>query len=76
MRVINLDETGIKLITSHKKQMYLSLNEIKDFLHKKYTLSNNILTVNNKTLNLTDKDVDEFSNIVDYIESTFEKEAL
>lgn len=76
MRVINLDETGIKLITSTKKQMYLSLSEIKDFLSNKYTLVDNVLTLNQKTLLLSESDVNEFPNIVDYIESKFEKEAL
>ncbi|MGN1392608.1 MAG: hypothetical protein ACI4V7_00980 [Succinivibrionaceae bacterium] len=71
MRMINLDETGIKIITSNKKQMYLSLNEIKEFIAKKYTLDNNILTFDKKKLILSDKDVLEFPNIVDYITSTF-----
>lgn len=71
MRIINLDETGIKIITSNKKQMYLSLNEIKEFIAKKYTLDNNILTFDKKKLILSDKDVLEFPNIVDYITNTF-----
>ena len=71
MRIINLDETGIKIITSNKKQMYLSLNEIEEFIAKKYTLDNNILTFDKKKLILSDKDVLEFPNIVDYITSTF-----
>ena len=37
MKVINLDETGIKLITSTKRQMYLTLKEVKDFVNKKYS---------------------------------------
>lgn len=71
MRIINLDETGIKIITSNKKQMYLSLNEIKEFIAKKYTLDNNILTFDKKKLILSDKDVLEFPNIVNYITNTF-----
>lgn len=73
MRVINLDATGIKLITSDKKQMYLSLDEVKDFLNKKYNLKDNIFILNNKKLILSDKDVLEFPNIVMYIENNFEK---
>ena len=68
MRVINLDATGIKIITSDKKQMYLSLAEVRDFLDKKYKLTENILSVNNKKLILSDKDIDEFPSIVTYIE--------
>ena len=71
MRVINLDATGIKIITSDKKQMYLSLAEVGDFLDKKYKLTENILSVNNKKLILSDKDIDEFPSIVTYIENNF-----
>lgn len=72
MRIINLDETGIKLITSTKKQMYLSLDEIKEFIAKKYTLIDNVLTLDQKKLTLSEKDILEFPNIVDYIKSNFE----
>ena len=71
MRVINLDDTGIKLITDNKKQIYLSLDEVKDFINKKYSIENNIFTLNNKKLTLSDKDVYEFPNIVMYIENNF-----
>lgn len=74
MRVINLDETGIKLITSDKKQMYLSSQEVKDFIQKQYSLENNVLSVNNKKLVLSDKDVLEFPNILSYIENNFKKD--
>lgn len=72
MRIINLDETGIKLITSTKKQMYLSPDEIKEFIAKKYTLIDNVLTLDQKKLTLSEKDILEFPNIVDYIKSNFE----
>lgn len=71
MRVINLDETGIKLITADKKQMYLSLSEVKDFINNKYNLENNVLSLNNKKLTLSDKDIQEFPNIINYIETNF-----
>lgn len=73
MRVINLDETGIKLITSDKKQMYLSLREVKDFIDNKYNLENNVLSLNNKKLTLSDKDLLEFPNIISYIETNFKE---
>lgn len=71
MKVINLDETGIKLITSTKKQMYLSTKEVKDFINKKYILNNNILSFNQKQLNLSEKDLLEFPDILEYIKATF-----
>lgn len=70
MRVINLDETGIKLIAANKKQMYLSLKELKDFVDNKFVIKENVLTYNNKTLLLTDSDIAEMPNIIDYISQT------
>ena len=74
MRVINLDETGIKIITANKRQMYLSLKEVKDFLDRKYTLSENLLKVRDKQLELTDTDVEEFESIYDYVRGIFNKD--
>lgn len=71
MRVINLDETGIKLITSNKKQMYLSLDEIKEFVARKYTLTDNVFSFNQKKLILSEKDLEEFPNIEEYIKNQF-----
>ena len=71
MRIINLDATGIKIITSDKKQMYLTLAEVRDFLDKKYNLTENILSLNNKKLVLSEKDMDEFPSVVTYIENNF-----
>lgn len=71
MRIINLDATGIKIITSDKKQMYLTLAEVRDFLDKKYNLTENILSLNNKKLILSEKDMDEFPSVVTYIENNF-----
>lgn len=71
MRVINLDETGIKLITSNKKQMYLSLDEIKEFVARKYTLIDNVFSFNQKKLILSEKDLEEFPNIEEYIKNQF-----
>ena len=71
MRIINLDATGIKIITSDKKQMYLTLAEVRDFLDKKYNLTENILSLNNKKLILSEKDMNEFPSVVTYIENNF-----
>ena len=74
MRIINLDETGIKIITSNKKQMYLSLDEIKEFIAKKYTIIDNVFTFNQKKLVLSEKDLQEFPNIEEYICNQFKTE--
>lgn len=73
MRVINLDETGIKIISSNKKQMYLSLNEIKEFIAEKYKIEENILTFYEKKLTLSESDIHEFPNILNYIKANFNK---
>ena len=73
MRIINLDETGIKLITSTKRQMYLNLKEVKDFINKKYNLTDNVLKINQKELTLSEKDLEEFPDIVEYINTNFNK---
>ena len=70
MKVINLDETGIKLITSTKRQMYLNLKEVKDFINKKYNLTDNVLKINQKELTLSEKDL---ADIVEYINTNFNK---
>ena len=73
MRVINLDETGIKLISSTKKQFYLSPSEVKALLKKKFTLQENTLTIGNQKLDLSDDDVEKFEATYDYIEKMFNK---
>lgn len=72
MRVINLDETGIKIITADKHQLYLSVNEVKNFIKNKYSLVDNELNINNKTLKLSDEDVKQFPSIVEYLTNHFE----
>lgn len=73
MRVINLDETGIKLIASNKKQMYLSLSEIKDFIDEKYKIEENLLVFYEKKLLLSESDIRELPNILNYMKATFNK---
>ena len=73
MRIINLDETGIKLISEDKKQMYLSINEIKDFINNNFKICDNMLTFNLKTLKLSNKDIEEFPLILQYIKDNFIK---
>ena len=71
MRVINLDEIGIKLINSQKEQVYLSKVDIKELLNKNYTIDNNVLKVKNKQLTITDEEIQQFDSIFTYISSHF-----
>lgn len=72
MRIINLDDTGIKMISSTKHQMYLSVDEVKKFIKKKYKLDGNKLIVNEKSLQLSAEDVKEFPSVLNYLKSHFE----
>lgn len=71
MRVINLDETGIKLITSNSKQIYLTAKDVKDFIEGKYTIDKNTLKINKKELSLPDQDLEHFDDTFDYIKVNF-----
>lgn len=72
MRIINLDEIGIKMISSTKNQMYLTIDEVKSFIKKNYILDGDKLTVNTKTLQLSAEDVKEFPSILNYLKIHFE----
>lgn len=72
MRIINLDDTGIKMISSTKHQMYLSVDEVKKFIKKKYKLDGDKLIVNEKSLQLSAEDVKEFPSVLNYLKSHFE----
>lgn len=72
MRIINLDDTGIKMISSTKHQMYLSVDEVKKFIKKKYKLDGDKLIVNEKSLPLSAEDVKEFESVLSYLKTHFE----
>lgn len=67
MRVINLDETGIKLLNNKKNQIYLNRDELTDFVNGNYAIINNKLTFKNKTLNLSESEIKEFPTILSYL---------
>lgn len=72
MRIINLDEIGIKMISSTKHQLYLSVNEVKRLIKKNYKICDNQLIFDTKTLQLSDEDVKEFPSTLKYLKSHFE----
>jgi len=69
MRIINLDETGIKLLNNKKNQIYIAKEDLKDFVLGKYTLLNNTLTFNDKTLTLSQEEVNNFPEIIKYLKT-------
>lgn len=77
MRVINLDETGIKLINNKKNQIYISKDDLRDFVKGKYTIdTDNILTFKTLKMKLSQEEVKDFSTILKYLKTEILKEGL
>lgn len=69
MRVINLDETGVKLLNKKKNQVYLNRDEIIRFVDGNYTVVNNQLIFDNKKLALSDEELKELPTILSYLKT-------
>lgn len=69
MRVINLDETGIKLLNNKKNQIYITKEKLKDFVEGKYTLDKDGLLFNNKRLSLSTEEINNFPTIIQYVKN-------
>ena len=67
MQVINLDSTGLKLISKAKSQLYLSNTDVNSFSNKEFEIKNGILNFKNKKFYLTEQDEKELSSVIDYI---------
>jgi len=77
LRVINLDETGIKLINNKKGQIYINKDDLREFVNGKYTIdSNNTLIFKNLKLLLSQEEVNDFSTILKYLKTEILKEGL
>lgn len=74
MRVINLDETGIKLLNDKKNQIYLNKEEIEDFVRGNYQIIQNTLKFNAKSLAISDIEIKQFPTILTYLKNTILKE--
>ena len=69
MRVINLDETGIKLLNNKKNQIYLNRDELVEFVNGNYAIVNNKLTFKNKILTLSESEIKEFPTVLSYLKT-------
>lgn len=69
MRVINLDETGIKLLNNNKNQIYITKENLIDFVNGKYELNEEGLRFNNKRLSLSQDEIKAFPIIIQYIKN-------
>lgn len=74
MRVINLDETGVKLLNDKKNQIYLDKDEIVDLVNGKYQIAQNVLKFNTKSLSMSDVEIKQFPNILLYLKNNILKE--
>lgn len=76
MRVINLDETGIKLINNKRNQLYLSKDDVKSLVNGQYFIKDSILHLNNYTLALSQEEINDFNMIINYLKSEILKQNL
>jgi len=76
MKIINLNENGVKLISSTRKQVYLTVNDIKEVLKNNYVLRDNTFKINNKELDLQEQEFNDFPEVCHYLKTHFEKEIL
>lgn len=76
MRVINLDETGIKLINNKKQQIYLSLDEVKSFVNTKNLIKDDHIEFNNLKLALSKEEIKDFNVIIKYLKSEILKQTI
>ena len=76
MRVINLDETGIKLINNKKNQIYIKKDEVSDLVNGNYQIEDNTLHFKNLKLTMSPIEVKDFSVILKYLKTEILKEGL
>ncbi len=74
MRVINLDETGIKLINNKKNQIYIKLEDLTDFVAGDYKIENNTLSFKSYKLPISDEEINNFSVILTYLKTEILKQ--
>lgn len=76
MRVINLNETGIKILNKKKQQMYITIDELPLFISGKYILDrvNNALNFNGKTLTLTVDEINYLPELLKYLKTEILKQ--
>lgn len=75
MRVINLDETGVKLINNKKQQIYLTLDDVKAFVKDKNLIKDDHIEFNNLRLALSKEEVKDFNTIISYLKSEILKQS-
>lgn len=75
MRVINLDETGVKLINNKKQQIYLTLDEVRTFVKTKNLIQEDHIVFNNMKLFVSKEEIRDFNTIISYLKSEILKQS-
>jgi hypothetical protein len=77
MRVINLNETGVKILNKKKQQMYITSDELPLFVAGKYALdtTNQALNFNGKTLTLSLDEINYLPELLKYLKTEILKQA-
>jgi hypothetical protein len=76
MRVINLNETGVKILNKKKQQMYITSDELPSFVAGKYALdtTNQALNFNGKTLMLSLDEINYLPELLKYLKTEILKQ--
>ncbi len=76
MRVINLNETGVKILNKKKQQMYITSDELPLFVAGKYALdtTNQALNFNGKTLMLSLDEINYLPELLKYLKTEILKQ--
>lgn len=66
MRMINLDETGIKILNRKKDSIYLRGKDIDAFIDGNFTLTESSIIIGNQELLIDEQDKAEIDNVREY----------
>lgn len=71
MRIIDLNDIGIKIISVTKKQVYLTKSEIKSLVQGEFKIQNSILCLDNKKLSLSTTEIENLPYAISYIKKKY-----
>lgn len=74
MRVINLDEAGIKLLNNKKNQIYVNLEDLYSLVQGEYLIVNNTLCFKQHKLTLSAEEIKDFPVILKYLKNEILKQ--
>ena len=76
MRVINLDDTGIKLLNDKKNQIYITKDDLVNFVAGQYTITEDqVLIFGENQLALSSEEIKDFPIILKYLKNEVLKQS-